>query len=110
MPEVQKVSDRQLAVLREATACIGRARDAFARSRTNDDPIERGCAIVERVAADLALLADRDETDQVRRTILGWRDHLSSHVFAARALLDIEVDSSLPAHLLERGLAEVAAV
>ena len=110
MPEVQKVSERQLVVLREATACIERARSAFARSRAENDPVERGCAIVERVAADLALLADRDELDQVRRTLLGWRDHLSSHVFAARALLDIEVDASLPAHLLERGLAEVAVI
>jgi hypothetical protein len=73
-------------------------------------PVELLCAVLERVATGLAaLVRPEEEGREPRRTLLSWRDHLSSHVLAARALNEIEVDTDLQAHLLERGLAEVSA-
>ena len=106
MPELT-ARERDRKVLLRAERAVLLARDELVRR--NDSPVAASdaCDIVDRVVNTLAALAADEEHDELRRMLLRWRDHLSSHVFAARALLDIEVDDDLPVHMLERGLAEV---
>jgi len=100
-------SGRERDVLGEAARAVVAGRNSLALSRRDGEAVERGCAIVDSVAVVLADLAAGEDHHGVRSTLLRWRDHLSSHVFAARALLDVEVDDELAAHMLERGLAEL---
>jgi hypothetical protein len=75
-----------------------------------DAPLVSLAATVEEVASRLASLLPADSVDvEGRARLLDWRDHLSSHVHAARALTDVQVSQAMAVHLLERGLADVAA-
>jgi hypothetical protein len=73
-------------------------------------PLATLLATVEDVASQLKRLLPEDgEHDERCDRLLAWRDHLSSHLLAARALTEVRAAPDMAARLLERGLADVAA-
>ena len=68
-----------------------------------------GCHIVESVADRLAALGRLTTSRKLGSALHDWRDHLSSHVLAARDLEGIGVDDGVAAHMLLRGVNDVMA-
>jgi hypothetical protein len=67
-------------------------------------------AVVEGVAARLAAMARHHACgEERRRTLLGWRDRLSSYVLAAQALDELDVHADAADQFLRRGLDELGA-
>lgn len=109
MAEADARYDRD-ALLVKAAGLLERARvDLSSVVRTTDD-VDAWCEVVDDAARWLALLgADEACPREVSNALLDWRDRLSSHILAARALAEIEVHADVEAHMLERGLSDVAA-
>jgi len=95
-------------VAAEAAAVLGRAHRELIGVLDGDEGGD-GCDVLERAADRLGALGRLGGCSaRLGRSLLDWRDHLSSHVLAARALQDIGVHGDAATHLLERGLADVA--
>lgn len=98
----EQVFRRALSMLVATKHCIAVAR----REQELDD--ELSTKLVERVADGLAEMA-RDPfcPPAVGTALLDWRDRLWSHILAAGALAELDIDRGLPEQLLRRGLDEI---
>ncbi len=96
-------------MVRQARAVILIAQGTLDAAVQAGSDVDAWYRIVDTAGERLARLSVDDACD--RRTglmLLDWRDRLSSHALAARALADIQRDADVEIHMLERGLAEVA--
>ncbi|MEO7555260.1 MAG: hypothetical protein ABIV94_01480 [Acidimicrobiales bacterium] len=95
--------------VRAALGVIERAQAALAEGIDIGVATADLCDELDGVGAQLAALAgDTIDNLGTARYLLPWRDHLASHILAARALNDLQVHADVQVELLGRGLAEVA--
>jgi hypothetical protein len=100
---------KQESMLRQACAVILLAQGTLDAAVQAGSEIDAWYRIVDTAGERLARLSVDDSCDRSTGLILlDWRDRLSSHVLAARALADIQVHADVEIHMLERGLVEVA--
>ena len=97
------------AITAEAIAVLHRAQRELPGAATSGWSSAGACDVVELAAERLAALGRLSHADALRRALLDWRDRLSSHVLAARALDEIGLHDDVAAHLLERGIVDVLA-
>ena len=98
---VEALAARELGVLR-------RARARMSVVDNDAGPGHVRWRVVQDAADHLARVA-RDATcpDALGVVLLDWRDRLSSHILAARALAELDVHRDLAEQLLCRGLDEI---